>query len=132
MLPIINSRFIYCLLILLFSIAGKDGFGQNQANIWYFGTAGLDFNSGLPSVLTNNPMNTALLHSTACIADTNGNLLFFTDGEDVWNRNMEIMVNGTGLEGDKFNHQSSIICKDPGSQHKYYVFTVGGEENIFG
>ena len=61
-------------------------FSQKQANIWYFGkNAGLDFNSGTAIPLTDGAMNT--WEGCASIADPNGNLLFYTDGITVWNKN---------------------------------------------
>ena len=52
MLLITKNQPIFCLLILQLFIAGKDGFGQKQANHWFFGQmAGLDFNSGSPVVV---------------------------------------------------------------------------------
>lgn len=34
----------------------------------------------------------------ASISDSAGNLLFYTNGEKVWNKNHEVMPNGEGLE----------------------------------
>ncbi|MGO8056139.1 hypothetical protein, partial [Rhizobium leguminosarum] len=60
-------------------------------------------------------------------SDKNGNLLFYTNGIDVWNRNHEIMPNGTGLFGSQTSTQSGIIVPQPGSDSIYYVFTVDYE-----
>jgi len=96
---------------------------QNQANIWYFGHQnGLDFNTGYPIHLADCPR---WLKYSNCISDTNGNLLFFTDGQTVWNKDLEVMMNGTGLDGDFNNWQPSVICPDPGNPDRYFIFTVG-------
>jgi len=99
--------------------------GQNEGNIWYFGeNAGLDFNSGSPVTLTNGQLNT--LEGCASIADQNGDLLFYTDGSLVYNKNHSIMPNGTGLLGNNSSTQSAIIVKKPDSSTIYYLFTVDG------
>ena len=67
------------LLNLLFTIVL---FGQNQANNWYFGqNAGINFSNGIPVALDDGVLNTPEGCST--ISDSNGNLLFYTDGIDV-------------------------------------------------
>lgn len=99
---------------------------QKEANIWYFGeNAGLDFNSGSPIALTNGQLNTD--EGSATISDKNGNLLFYTDGSTVWNKNHGVMVNGTDLKGDFSSTQSAIIVPRPNYPNIYYIFTVDGE-----
>src|SRR5690606_37559289 len=100
-----------------------------EHNIWYFGTyAGLDFNSGVPVALTDGQLNT--MEGSASIADSNGNLLFYTNGVSVWNKNHEIMENGTGLMGDSSSIQSALIVLKPGSNTIYYIFTVAAGGGI--
>lgn len=104
---------------------------QNEANIWYFGlNAGVDFSSGSPVALTNGVLSTS--EGSATICDKNGNLLFYTDGISVWNRNHIQMPNGFGLLGDPSSAQSAIIIPKPGSTTFYYVFTVAAQGNPAG
>lgn len=108
---------------LLFLIFCLNLQAQNEANIWYFGNnAGLDFNSGTPVALTDGQMATE--EGCASIADTNGQLQFYTDGTTVWNRNHGVMSNGTGLNGNFSSTQSAIIVPKPNSSNNYYIFTV--------
>jgi gliding motility-associated-like protein len=101
-------------------------FSQKQANFWHFGTlAGLDFNSGAPVVLNNSVINTA--EGSASISDASGNLLFYTDGLTVWDKNNAVMPNGTGLFGDISTTQSAMIIPGPGSSTLYYIFTLDDE-----
>ena len=94
-----------------------------EGNIWYFGQyAGLDFNTGTPIAITDGQLNT--LEGCASIADNNGDLLFYTDGMTVYDRNHSIMSNGTGLLGNSSSSQSGIIVKKPGSLATYYIFTA--------
>ena len=105
---------------------------QNEANIWYFGNnAGLDFNSGNPVALTDGQMATQ--EGCASIANSSGQLQFYTDGSTVWNRNHAIMSNGTGLNGSFSSTQSAIIVPNPNSTNIYYIFTVdfqGGSNGL--
>ncbi|MBK7174998.1 MAG: gliding motility-associated C-terminal domain-containing protein, partial [Bacteroidales bacterium] len=58
------------------------------------------------------------------MSDTAGNLLFYTNGEKVWNRNHTLMPNGSYLNGHSFNEQPCIAILKPGSTHIYYLITV--------
>jgi hypothetical protein len=74
-------------------------FSQGEANIWYFGeNAGLDFNSGSPVALTNGQLVTD--EGCATISNSSGQLLFYTDGITIYNKNHVVMINGTGLMGN--------------------------------
>src|SRR5688500_2612049 len=114
--------------ILLFLIAlTKILICQKEYSQWYFGNkAGIDFLASPPGPLTNGAMNT--MEGTACISDSLGNLLFYTNGESIWNKNHMIMANGTGLTGHVSTTQSALIVKKPGSQHLFYVFTQGSAD----
>ncbi|MDV7187332.1 T9SS type B sorting domain-containing protein [Lutibacter sp. TH_r2] len=109
--------FFWLIIIPYISLA------QKEAAIWYFGeNAGLDFNSGSPVVLTDGQLDT--FEGCATISDSNGNLLFYSDGVTVWDRTHTIMPNGTGLLGDVSSTQSAIIIPKPNNTDQYYIFTV--------
>ncbi len=106
-------------------------FGQKQGNIWYFGDhAGLDFNSGNPVALTNGQNNLigcpSACHSegTSVIADNTGALLFYCNGQTIWNKNHIIMLNGDSLLSNTSSTQSSLIIPKPGNSRYFYVFTT--------
>ncbi len=99
------------------------GFSQGEANNWYFGiNAGISFNSNPPVALTDGNMN--VLEGCSTISDSAGNLLFYTNGIRVWNRNHNVMPNGNDLKGGSSSTKSSIIVKKPGSKSIYGVLTV--------
>ncbi|WP_104736255.1 T9SS type B sorting domain-containing protein [Hanstruepera ponticola] len=99
------------------------GLSQNQASNWYFGqNAGLSFGLGYPAPLENGQLVTEEGCST--ISDGQGNLLFYSDGITVWNKNHQVMQNGTDLLGDESSTQSALIVPKPGSDNIYYIFTV--------
>jgi len=112
------------LIIIITFLCALQSFAQGEANIWYFGeNAGLDFNSGAPIPLTNGQLNT--FEGCSTTSDSDGNLLFYSDGTTVWNKNHAIMLNGTGLKGHPSSTQSAMIIPKPGSTTQYYIFTVG-------
>ena len=96
---------------------------QGEANIWCFGqNAGLDFNSGNPVALTDGQLVSN--EGTSVLSTSSGQLLFYTNGVTVYNKNHQIMQNGSGLLGDSSATQSSIIVQKPNSSNLYYLFTV--------
>ena len=62
---------------------------------------------------------------SAAMSDNNGKLLFYTNGVSVQNRKHEIMVNGSGLEGDLSSTNNAVIVPMPGNDSSYYLFTIG-------
>lgn len=114
------------LLLLTFLLSFSSIQAQNEAAIWYFGfNAGLDFNSGAPVALTNGMLSTNEGCST--ISNSNGQLLFYTDGIRVWDKSHNVMPNGTGLFGNPSSTQSGIIVPKPNNPNLYYIFTVDDE-----
>ena len=117
--------FKYIILGLTLLLESAVSYGQKEGNIWYFGNfAGIDFNSGAPVALTNGALATD--EGCSSISDDMGNLLFYTDGISVWNRNHVRIPNGFGLMGDPSSTQSAIIISKPGSNNIYYIFTTLG------
>ena len=112
--------------LFLFLILVQYCSSQNQGNIWYFGHyAGLSFNNGVATSINGGQLNSN--EGAASICNKNGQLLFYTDGEKIWNRNHEIMTNGTGLYGNTSTTQSAIIVPKPDDPLRYFVFTVAAE-----
>jgi gliding motility-associated-like protein len=104
-------------------------FGQIEASNWYFGyNAGMLFDvNGNVTALEDGKLETNEGCST--ISDELGNLLFYTDGRTVYDRNHTIMPNGnyfagTGLFGDPSSTQSAIIVPKPGDPNIYFIFTT--------
>ena len=96
---------------------------QKEAGNWFFGVnAGLDFNSGTPMNLSGSE----LISNEGCatISDRNGNLLFYSDGNTIWNRSHNILQNGDNLLGHHSSTQAALIIPKPGSRTLYYVVTV--------
>ena len=122
-----HKKLIYS-LFLLFSWVS---FTQNEANIWYFGeNAGLDFNNSNPIPLLDGQLNSE--EGSTVMSDVNGELLFYTDGVTVWNKQHQVMLNGNGLNGHQSSFQSSIIIPKPANTDIYYIFTTDSDVNSKG
>lgn len=114
------------LLFIFILIISSPVIAQREAAVWYFGNhAGLDFNNCNPIALTDGQLTQ--IEGCATIADSSGNLLFYTDGIDVYNANHTLMPNGTGLNGNPSSSQSAIIIPKPASENLFYIFTVDAE-----
>ena len=117
------------LFLLMFPFIG---FSQAEASHWYFGNgAGLIFDVNAGTVTSTNAASGTINTSEGCssISDLDGNLLFYTDGRNIWDKNYTIMPNanyaaGTGLMGDPSSTSSGLIIPKPGNSNQYYVFTV--------
>ncbi|CAN5858847.1 hypothetical protein BH11BAC7_BH11BAC7_07720 [soil metagenome] len=114
-------------IALIFILLPLLCFSQRQQNIWYFGDqAGIDFNSGFPVAITNG--QTTLINNagegSAAICDSSGSLLFYTNGDNIWNKNQQVMMNGDSLLSDFSSTQSSLIIPLPGSNQLFYLFTT--------
>ena len=116
--------------ILALLLAHSCFLDAQRNNIWYFGRkAGLNFNQPVPVPLLNSAMNADEGSSTIC--DVDGNLLFYTNGVTVYNRNHQVMLNGDSLAGHLSTSQSGLIVPRPGSSSLYYIFTADAFESRF-
>ena len=117
------KNFYPCLLfILLFS---NSSHAQNQVNNWYFGsTAAITFNGGTVAAIGTSKLTT----QEGCSGYSDpltGQLLFYTDGDSIWNKNNIPMPNGFGLGGHNSSTQSALVIPRPGSTTQFYLFTLG-------
>ena len=112
------------LVFFIWTIPEANG---QQGNVWYFGEkAGLSFNTNPPTPLTDGQLNS--FEGCASICDRSGQLLFYTDGVTVWNKQHQVMTNGTGLKGNVSSTNSALIIPKPGSSMIYYIFNAAAIE----
>lgn len=132
-----NYIYLSLFSLLLFATVSH---AQKQNNVWTFGqNAGLDFNN------INGPAfyPTQILSREGCasICDAFGQLLFYSNGNTVWNKNHQVMTNGTGLLGNTgtiggspnlpgSGTQSVAIAQSPANINQYYLFVLDSWENI--
>jgi gliding motility-associated-like protein len=95
----------------------------------FYGPIALDFNSQPPSVtllpgqsLTNFTSD----EGCASICDANGNLLFYTNGPAVWNKQHQIMPNGGSLMGYDWTTTTTqvVIVPIPKDPFRYYIVSA--------
>jgi len=121
---------ITSLLLLMISFGL---FAQQEAANWYFGeNAGIRFDAAAGTVTAVNDGQLNTREGCSSISDSDGNLLFYSDGGTVYNRNHVVMFNGTGLFGDASSSQSAIIVSKPQDPNIYYIFTVDTDSNFGG
>ncbi|WP_299112796.1 T9SS type B sorting domain-containing protein [uncultured Winogradskyella sp.] len=112
------------LILIVFTILGVSINAQQEASNWYFGdNAGISFNQdGTITALSDGQLSTD--EGCTSISDGSGNLLFYTDGITVYDRNNNVMQGGTGLKGNPSSTQSALIVPKPQDSDTYYIFTV--------
>lgn len=116
-------RLFLLLLGILFSLPL---FGQLQTTNWFFGdSAGITFSSD--GAFPLNTSNIAPSESCASISDNQGNLLFYSNGEQIWNRHHQLMSGGENIKGSLSARQGVIIIPRPYHDSLYYVFTVNSQ-----
>jgi hypothetical protein len=149
------AGWLLTLLLLLLSGAATTALGQATpppecsqdekfANTWYFGyKAGLDFNQATdsipPKVLTDGRMTAPA--GAGIMADGTGKILFYSNGDTIWNGNGTIMTNGTGMGGNRLVTDGPLPIRMPGSppvgmpgaETRYLIFTqdaAGGPKGL--
>lgn len=102
-------------------------FAQGENDNWYFGNkAGLNFSISPPTVLLDSEMNN--LEAVGVASKSNGELLFYTNGITIWNRDHGIML--TGLTSTHSTQQIFIV-PHPNSGSLFYVFTMAQVGSTF-
>lgn len=118
------KKYILCFCLIVFTTGL---FAQKQNAVWVFGNnAGIDFNSNPPTFRSGSVNNS--LDNTSAISDSAGNLLCYTDGQNIYTANGTIMNNGAPLMGSSNGGQCALIVPRPNST-LYYVFTVDQYNN---
>lgn len=111
------------LLISLLLFISSKSFAQEPADIWYFGyQAGLDFSNGAPVAIEDGAIYT--IEGCTTICNDKGDLLFYASGNDVYNKNHELMDNGTGLNGHWSATQAVLTVPFLDDPNKFYLFTL--------
>jgi len=113
------------ILGLFFILCTSHGISQGEHNVWYFGgNAGLDFNNNNGvQALANGSLYQFSIEACATCCNTSGDLLFYTNGVTIWNKNHVTMPNGSGLNGHHSTTQTIIVPR-PNDPNQYFVFTL--------
>lgn len=114
---------------------------QGINNLWMMGYGGsnppallggvdMNFSSGQPSI-SYIPREMEFKRATSTITDSNGNLLFVTNGVYIADATGDTMQNGSGLNPSVYTSwypdglpppQMNVIIPDPGNSNLYYLF----------
>lgn len=106
--------------LLIFLVAIYHANSQNYNNRWKLGNLALNFSSNPPIASTQSNAN----YGHASVSDPSGNLLFYTDGVKVWNKNHAVMTNGTSIGIATAPYQKCVIVPHPGNSSQYYIFNT--------
>ncbi|MEQ9300450.1 MAG: gliding motility-associated C-terminal domain-containing protein [Cyclobacteriaceae bacterium] len=121
---IVRSLTAYWLLMASYA------FSQNQSNHWLFGeNLKLDFNAGNPTISIEGAMNS--LEGTTALSSENGDLLLYSNGENVWNGNHQEIASSNQINGSSNARQSALLLQH--SDDNVTLITNGSqfsEENL--
>lgn len=98
---------------------------------WYFGNTqrAIRFNrvTNVASLVTNKAVPFGTGGSAVATDRGTGNLLFYTDGEVIYDANHEVMPGGNALNANTNINQPVAITPVPRHPGKYFVFTNNGD-----
>ncbi len=121
-------------IFLLSAVTFEKAEAQNRNSIWCFGdSAGIDFNNpNIPLTFASGMDGNG---SCASIADSNGNLLFYTNfnyngDTKIYNSMHSPIVNSDTLVGNGF-FQGLIIVPIPDNDSLYYIFVLYLGDGIY-
>jgi gliding motility-associated-like protein len=119
------SRLLYTFLFcsLIFSSVSLAQ-PNKRTNYWYFPVwAGLNFNSGEPEVLTDGKVGDSTAgQGCAVMSDTNGSLLFYSDGDKILRKDHLIMWDPNEISYP--GTQGALIIPKPGTENIFYTFFI--------
>lgn len=135
----------FSFLIILLNVGVSILFAQKQNNNWINDKATWNFNNtSSGDFLSSSNTSDYMAQGVSAASDkTTGDLLFYTNGINVYNKNYTLMTNGADLfettlpgysdfgynlflYGGPFSAQGSLIIPVPNSNSKYYVFSLSG------
>lgn len=114
-----------CLLLASLLFLTLFSFGQAlEANYWYFGYgSGLKFSPNGPVPELNGIHRGT--NGVASISNEKGQLLFYADRSNIYNSKHDTLKNGKSI----FVSAQNLIVKQPLSNTKYWLFTLGNSPN---
>ena len=109
-------KILSCIILLL----PLCGFSQGEFNNWFFGSkAAITFNTSPPTNIPSTQMNSVT--ATASVSDSNGLVLFYSNGNYVFDRNHGIM---STLVWGMNSNQPVFAFKKIGENDRYWIFSL--------
>ena len=117
------KHILTCCFIWVFPIIVFSQRPDKHADAWLFGEkAGISFKSGVAQNIATNAMDTK--RATATYADENGDLLLYSNGQKVWNKNGQVIQGADNLIDDDDPFYSGLIVPIPENPDQFYVFSI--------
>ncbi|ANF49616.1 hypothetical protein A0O34_03220 [Chryseobacterium glaciei] len=135
-----KTKFSFFIILMVFGVNFL--FAQHENDNWLFGNNKWKFDNTTPNgFLHTTNLIPSIRYGSSIISDKNtGDLLFFSNGYTIYNKNSVTMDNGNDLFGAPVNlplqnignpsDQSSIILPLPNSNTLYYVFYINGNKTL--
>lgn len=132
---------ICCKVVFLILILSRSftALAQGENNTWMFGhNAGLDFSTSPPSFFETNMQ--CWEGGSIAFSDASGNLLFYSNGNKIWNAGGAVMLNGEGILGNGptaaapygfpgSSSQGTIAVQSVINPLQYYLFVLDAMED---
>ncbi len=133
----ILSLLSVCAVLIFATNNAKAQYYLPENRIWALGIfAGLDFNSGQPvpiktavSGAPNSNGHTGM--ASVAVSDRNGQLLFYTNGSHIWNRNHDLVLPSPLHPGaltltpvTQVTSQGTLVVPVLGNPDQYYIFSL--------
>jgi len=132
---------LFTIYLCILYISTGSLFSQRENENWLYGNKKWTFSNNVPSGFNISANNfTSNTRTNAVISDKNtGELLFYTEGVNIYNKLAQTMENGGSLYGDLApplgyylslgnpSAQGTIILPFPGHDSEYYVFSLNGD-----
>lgn len=118
-------RFLFLGWLFTYCTVAKAQYNTNENKVWIFGVhARVDFTSGSPVAGGISPAT--VLEGGTCVSNSAGNLLFYTDGDTVFNKLGMPMPSGTNISPylTWSTSQSALVVPAIGDTNKYYIFSM--------
>jgi gliding motility-associated-like protein len=121
-------KLLFAFFLLLTCFANAQELSRHN---WYFGNSThairFDRTNNDAELITKNLNQPFGIGGSGVATDhTNRNLLFYTDGANIYDANGQVMPNGAGLGGASVTNQPVALCPVPGQANQFFVFTRDG------
>lgn len=119
----LKSATLLCCLLSPFLLFAQYNIPEN--NIWAMGQkCGIDFNTNPPTAIATGISSP---EGSATVCNSNGQLLFYTNGTDAWTAAGNLMPNGIEINNvpahTLSSTQGALIIPDPVNTTRYYLFS---------
>lgn len=126
-----NAQLKILFVSLICLLAIQPCIAQKRYNVWAFGKqGGINFNTTPPSGFKSKSPERDPPYYLSSICDTAGELMFYTDGLTVYNRD--------GFKMPKYNNWwplagnvMPLVCPKPGSDTLFYLFAISDAANPY-